>query len=89
MGWRTLAGALVPPGWLSGLEERRSSVLEFSRWNVEGEAAEGEGRVGGAELPEVGAGVGFKPKEAGPGDGVGEGGTVLAGCTAGGPPGGG
>lgn len=58
---------------------------------VEGETAEGEGREGGAELPGVGAGGGlcwgFKPNEAGPGDGVGDGGIVLVGCTAGGPPG--
>lgn len=37
-------GAFVLPGWLSGLEESRSSVLEFCRWNsdVEGEAAVGD-----------------------------------------------
>lgn len=54
-------------------------MLEFCRWNsdVEGETVEGEGRVGAAGPPGVGAGVGlcwgFKPKEAGPGEGVGEG----------------
>lgn len=53
--------ALVPPLWLSGLEERRSSVLEFCRRNddVDGEAAEGEGRVGGAMFPGVGVSVGL------------------------------
>lgn len=82
---------MVPPGWLSGLEERRSSVLEFwgRKSDVEGEIAEGEGRVDGAEPPGVGAGVGlcwgFRPKEVGPGEGdgegegEGEGGTVFGG----------
>lgn len=101
VGCRTLVGALVPPGWLSGLEDRRSSVLEFCRWNsdVEGETAEGEGRVGGAAPPGAGAGAGaglcwgFRPREVGPGEGdgegegEGEGGTVLGGWATGGPPG--
>lgn len=54
-------GALVPPGWLSGLEDRRSSVLEFCRSNseVEGETAEGEGRVDWAVPPGVGVGAGL------------------------------
>lgn len=44
---------------------------------MEGETAEGEGRVGGTVLPGVGAGVGlcwgFRPREVGPGEGDGEG----------------
>lgn len=66
-------------------------MLEFWRSNsdVEGETAEGEGRVGGAVPPGVGAGVGlcweFRPKEVGAGEGdgegegEGEGGTVFGG----------
>ena len=79
VGCRTLVGALGPPGWLSGLEERRSSVLEFWRWksDVEVETAEGEGRVDGAVPPVVGAGVGlswgFRPRDVGPGEGEGDG----------------
>lgn len=30
--------SLVPPCWLSGLDESRSSVLEFCLWNRESEA---------------------------------------------------
>lgn len=74
VGWRTLAGALGPPGWLSGLEESRSSVMEFWRGKREVEGDEEEGREGGP--PGVGAGEGLwgaRPSEEGPGEGEGEG----------------
>lgn len=77
-------GALVPPGWLSGLEERRSSVLEFWRWKSEVEAVEGEGRVGLRVAPGVALCCGLRPNGAGEGgagkgDGEGEGHRTLGG----------
>lgn len=84
-----MVGVFVPPCWLSGLEERRSSVLEFWRWKSEvGEAVEGEGR-GGLAVGVVGAlGCGVTPNGAGEGgagegEGEGEGQRPLGGRAAG------
>lgn len=86
VGRRTLAVSLVTPCWLSGLEDSRSSVLEFCRWNRESEAGPEEEEE--EEVEEEGAGgsgltptgvregdgrCGFKPKDEGPGEGDGEG----------------